>query len=84
MALFTLASVKSTGKFALSVGYRRRRGRFNRKTEIFFHLGDDVLEEYEVTITLSEMRRALLGHIPETRIDKEEENVVYAGITARG
>ncbi|KAF4103462.1 hypothetical protein G5714_016345 [Onychostoma macrolepis] len=28
--------------------------------------GDDVLEEYEATNTLSGMRRALLGHIPET------------------
>ncbi|KAF4103031.1 hypothetical protein G5714_015914 [Onychostoma macrolepis] len=28
--------------------------------------GGDVLEEYEATNTLSGMRRALLGHIPET------------------
>ncbi|KAF4106295.1 hypothetical protein G5714_012285 [Onychostoma macrolepis] len=42
----------------LSLAMRSRRGKKSK--------GDDVLEEYEATNTLSVMRRALLGHIPET------------------
>ncbi|RXN35714.1 integrin alpha-M-like protein [Labeo rohita] len=52
-------NAEQTGKLVLSRKHLK---------EIFFHSGDDVLEEYEVTITLSGMRRALLGHIPETRV----------------
>ncbi|KAF4097937.1 hypothetical protein G5714_021945 [Onychostoma macrolepis] len=42
----------------LSLEMRSRRGKKSK--------GDDVLEEYEATNTLSGLRRALLGHIPET------------------
>ncbi|KAF4113191.1 hypothetical protein G5714_005736 [Onychostoma macrolepis] len=42
----------------LSLEMRSRRGKKSK--------GDDVLEEYEATNTLSGMRRALSGHIPET------------------
>ncbi|RXN19829.1 hypothetical protein ROHU_025507 [Labeo rohita] len=63
---------EQTGKLVLSRKHLKADAEVTltgkRKKEIFFHSGDDVLEEYEVTITLSGMRRALLGHIPETRV----------------